>query len=221
MIKRVVKDKETPYLMMNKSAIYDNTLSFKAKGIFAYLLSRPDDWQFYEIEIAEHSTDGIASVKAGIKELIDKGYITRSSRRNEKGKFQGYSYEVYEVPPQVLDTAKERKQPNSSALKENKYFSFEEIKEIAGYYCKAYQEKFRKPHPSIDDEWKRRWVNELGNFAELCSLSVEDVLQMIDEYFSQEYKPGYDYNIRHFSSKGILENLAFQIGIDGFLVGSV
>jgi len=221
MIKRVVKDKETPYLMMNKSAIYDNTLSFKAKGIFAYLLSRPDDWQVYESEIVKHSTDGIASVKAGIKELIDKGYIIRFRIRNEKGKFQGYSYDVYEVPPQVLGTAKERKQPNSSALEENEYFSYEEIKEIAEHYCKAYQEKFRKPHPSIDDEWKMRWVNELGNFAELCSLSVEDILQMVDEYFEQEYEPGCDYNIRHFSSTGILKNLAFQIGIEGFLVGTV
>jgi len=216
-----VKDRETPYLMMNKCAIYDNTLSFKAKGILVYLLSRPDDWQIYESEIVKHSIDGLASIRAGIKELIDKGYIVRQRKRNEGGKFQGYLYNVYEVPPQVLDRIDEGKQCNNSALEKSSYFSYEEIKEIAEYYCKAYREKFGKPHPPIDDEWKRRWVNELGNFAENCSLSVEDIFRMIDEYFAQEFKPGYDYNIRHFSSTGILKNLAFEIGIDGFLVSAV
>ncbi|QPM68195.1 helix-turn-helix domain-containing protein [Atribacter laminatus] len=218
MIFRVAKSREIPYVMLNKCAIYDNSLSFKAKGVLVYLLSRPDDWQIYESEIVKHSTDGKASVRAGIKELITHGYVIRQRRRTEKGKFQGYIYNVYEVPPQALEAMEERKYTNDSALENSEYFSFEEIKEIAEHYCKAYQEKFGEPHPPIDDEWKKRWVNELGNFSELCSLSVVDVLQMIDEHFARELGEGYDYNIRHFASTGILKNLAFQIGVDSFLM---
>ncbi|WP_161938335.1 DnaD domain protein [Clostridium tepidiprofundi] len=95
---RVHKDKNNPYVMLNKYGIYDNRLSYKAKGILSYCLSRPDDWQFYEEEIAEHSTDGIASVRTGLKELMNAGYITRERLRDENGKFKGYEYVIYELP---------------------------------------------------------------------------------------------------------------------------
>lgn len=95
---RVQKDKENPYVQLHKKLVYDNSLSFKAKGILVYLLSRPDDWKVYENEIVKHSKDGKDSVSNGIKELIKAGYISRSERRTDGGKFGGYEYDVFEQP---------------------------------------------------------------------------------------------------------------------------
>jgi len=100
---RVIKDKDNPYVMLNKYVLYDKELSYKAKGILNYCMSRPDDWEFYEEEIAKHSTDGLASVKTGLKELIEKGYIVRNRKRDELGKFKGYEYLVYEVPQEIKE----------------------------------------------------------------------------------------------------------------------
>ena len=44
---RVIKDKSNPYVMLNKTCLRDEKLSWKAKGLHSYLLSLPDDWQIY------------------------------------------------------------------------------------------------------------------------------------------------------------------------------
>lgn len=106
---RVIKDKENPYVMINKYALYDKNLSYKAKGILSYCLSRPDNWEFYEEEIASHSTDGLASIKTGLKELREKGYILRTRKRDELGKFKGYEYLIYEFPQQLEELSKSPK----------------------------------------------------------------------------------------------------------------
>lgn len=100
---RVIKDRDNPYVMLNKYVLYDKELSYKAKGILNYCLSRPDNWEFYEEEISKHSTDGLASVKTGLKELIEKGYIVRKRKRDALGKFKGYEYLVYEMPQYIKD----------------------------------------------------------------------------------------------------------------------
>ena len=98
---RVIKDKENPYVMINKTFLNDENLSWKSKGLLAYILSLPDDWQLYECELVKHSKDGKDSLKSAIKELIQQGYIFRGDRvRNEKGHVTGYDYKVFEIPNQ-------------------------------------------------------------------------------------------------------------------------
>lgn len=95
---RIQKNKENPYVMINKEFLEDEKLSAKAKGILAYLLSLPDDWQIYEEELVKHFKDGIDSLRTGIKELVNIGYIERVRIRDEKGMLRAYDYSVYEVP---------------------------------------------------------------------------------------------------------------------------
>lgn len=94
-----VKKGEIPFVMVSKNIVNDSNLSAKAKGIMLYLLSKPDDWKFYETEITNNMKDGIDSIRAGIKELISAGYIVRTKRvRDDSGKLRNYEYEVYEEP---------------------------------------------------------------------------------------------------------------------------
>lgn len=88
------------FVTVHKNFIHDNNLTFKAKGILLYLLSRPDDWQIYESEILKHTKDGKDSLKSGIKELEEVGYVARTRKRNDKGHLNGYEYLVYEYPIQ-------------------------------------------------------------------------------------------------------------------------
>ena len=80
---RVVKNSN--FVVMDKTFLNDNRLSWKAKGIMAYMLSKPDNWTFYIDELIKHSTDGKASFRAGFKELRDNGYVKRYPvRKNNK-----------------------------------------------------------------------------------------------------------------------------------------
>jgi hypothetical protein len=97
-IARIRKNKNNPYVQMDKRPLQDVNLSWKAKGILAYLLSLPDDWQIYISEIEKHSTDKRGSTDTGFKELIKKGYIVKENVRNESGQFKGVNYSVYEKP---------------------------------------------------------------------------------------------------------------------------
>ena len=101
---RVVKDKENPYVMLNKQFLQDENLSWKSKGILAYLLSLPDDWQIYETELEKHSTDGLSSLRSGLKELMKNGYVNRIQNRNGKGQFVSYEYQVHEVSTEMRKT---------------------------------------------------------------------------------------------------------------------
>ena len=89
------------FVTVNKEFIHNNNLSWKAKGILLYLLSRPDDWQVYETELQKHSSDGRDSLRTGIKELEQAGYIHRTRKRNEKGQLKEYEYQVFEQPTQI------------------------------------------------------------------------------------------------------------------------
>ncbi|MDR3560502.1 MAG: helix-turn-helix domain-containing protein [Negativicutes bacterium] len=93
-----IHKRELPFVQVDKHFINDARLSYKAKGILLYLLSKPDDWKVYESEIAKHAADKLHSVRSGIKELIEFGYITRQKKRNEQNQFMGYDYNVFEQP---------------------------------------------------------------------------------------------------------------------------
>lgn len=40
-----VKKRPSNFVMMDKTFLEDDRLSYKAKGLLAYLLSKPDDWK--------------------------------------------------------------------------------------------------------------------------------------------------------------------------------
>ncbi len=63
-------------------------ISFKAKGVYAYLFSKPDGWDFASERIQKDSTDGRKAILAGLKELEDAGYLER--KKLQSGKIEYY-----------------------------------------------------------------------------------------------------------------------------------
>jgi hypothetical protein len=105
-------EKSRDFSIINNTGLRDRILSWKAKGLLAYLLSLPDDWQIYVEELSNHSRDGIDSTSSAMKELSKNGYILRERLRNEKGQLKNYLYIVYEVPQTVDITHVEPKREN-------------------------------------------------------------------------------------------------------------
>ena len=103
---RVKKDKNNPYLIMNKTGLNDNRLSLRAKGLLCYLLSKPDNWYINTKEISSNSSNGIRSVLSTINELVKFGYMYKHRFRSGNGAFHSYNYLVYERPesPDLIKT---------------------------------------------------------------------------------------------------------------------
>lgn len=94
-----VHKKNGDFFIMHKSVVETSKLSYKAKGILAYLLSKPDNWKVYLSDVENHSTDGRQAIQSGIKELEDAGYIYRKPAKDlETGKLTGWEWNVYETP---------------------------------------------------------------------------------------------------------------------------
>lgn len=74
---------EKDFTVISNEVLKRSDLSWKAKGILAYIFSLPDDWKIYLEEVANHSTDGIKSFRSGWKELENAGYVKRYPIRDE------------------------------------------------------------------------------------------------------------------------------------------
>ena len=76
------------FTVVPNSVIRDERLSYKARGIFLYLASLPDQWEISLRDIKNHSKkDGAVSVRTGVKELEDYGYLCYERRRGTSGTF--------------------------------------------------------------------------------------------------------------------------------------
>lgn len=83
--------------MIDTRPVLNEKLSWKAKGILTYLMSRPDGWEVSVADLVKRSTDGAASVRAGLKELRDAGHMRYFVSR-QQGQITGWHIEVYELP---------------------------------------------------------------------------------------------------------------------------
>ena len=98
------KQYQKGFTTVDNTVLNDTNLSWKAKGIFMYLLDQAETQEFfYETEIAKHSTDGLASLRSGLKELEQRGYLKRQRVRGKQGKFKGNEWILFETPPEMWD----------------------------------------------------------------------------------------------------------------------
>lgn len=98
---RVTKQKN--FSIISNVALNDPTLSMKARGIWATLLSKPDDWKIYVSHLAKTCADGEYSIYAGLKELKEAGYVEHIPIR-QNGKILRWEYVINEVPNKKQDT---------------------------------------------------------------------------------------------------------------------
>ena len=90
--------KVTNYTVMSNHHLTDRDLSFKAKGLMSYMLSRPDDWDFTIAGLSRLNKDGRDAIGRIIQELESHGYLERIRRRQSKGTFGTMEYVLHEQP---------------------------------------------------------------------------------------------------------------------------
>lgn len=100
------------YTTINNTICKDKRLSWKAKGIWLYAFSRPDDWEFNMQDLVNQSTDKTDSVTTGIKELENAGYLRRTRKRNVDGTLGNAEWFFHETPCEIKEIILKRENPN-------------------------------------------------------------------------------------------------------------
>lgn len=125
---RVQKNKDNPYVMINKECIKDDNLTWAAKGLHTYLLSLPDDWTIYVNELVKHTSAGRDHTYTVIRELIKFGYMQRFEYRY-KGQVISSEYIVYETAIDVDESRLTKKMATIIKVEkdsEGNYIPFDE-----------------------------------------------------------------------------------------------
>ncbi|AWY05308.1 helix-turn-helix DNA binding domain protein [Microbacterium phage Cinna] len=102
------------FAQIANAALRDKRLSWKARGLLAYLLSHREGWRTSVARLEREAPDGRDSVRAGLNELIEHGYVTRSEDRirDARGRLGDYEYTVTDFPTTGFPTQGEPTQEN-------------------------------------------------------------------------------------------------------------
>lgn len=94
--------KRERFVVIDKTGIEDGRLSFRATGILAYLLSKPNDWTISYRDLIQRKTEGKTAVLRALRELEDAGYLQRE-RKHIAGRYQ-WEQVLFEVPHNEPET---------------------------------------------------------------------------------------------------------------------
>lgn len=91
--------KNVGFTQISNEVLERPDMSLKAKGLLAYLLSKPDGWEFTIGSVTKWcGSDGKDSVRSGLSELESLGYLTIGEEQRESGKYVGGDWTVSDRP---------------------------------------------------------------------------------------------------------------------------
>jgi len=86
------------YAITPNELLNNKEISLKAKGLFGFLQSKPDNWSFSIERIAKQTKDGKDGIRTAILELEKSKYLQRKPRKNSNGEWDGYDYILADKP---------------------------------------------------------------------------------------------------------------------------
>ena len=76
---------ENHFTVIRNDVLRDNRLSYRARGILASILSRPDNWKVSRDTLAREGREGRDAINTAINELCEAGYIQRQKTQRNDG----------------------------------------------------------------------------------------------------------------------------------------
>lgn len=90
--------KQDHFTILDNAALNDERLSFRARGVLAYILSKPDDWRTTSVALARVAKEGRDAIRAALNELKAAGYVVYEKIRDAATGRIATICTVYEVP---------------------------------------------------------------------------------------------------------------------------
>ena len=202
------------YILNNRNLLY------KAVGLYVQILQYQNSptHKIYMSSLQTYKTDKESSVRSGINELINEGFLTSEAIRNERGQLKGKRYIVHAKPIEKTTIEPKRENPVSENIvrkskigcKENKKKENIEVEEeakiISLYYETFKLEKRKMPHTlrllkeyayKFDfDLWEEIFISasgeDISNKFKYVRSVIEDLVKE-NIYTLNEYKKRADH----------------------------
>lgn len=148
------------------------------------MLSLPDNWDFKENSIKALATDGISSVRSGLKELMNKGYLIREPIR-EGNLIVDWQYTLIDSPRNLENLKIENlklenlKLENLNPIKLNTNSTKKELNKNNINVCKHKYGEYS--HVLLTDK-------EHTHLIELYGDSLNEHIKILDEYIETSGK---------------------------------
>lgn len=85
------------FAQISNGALRDKTLTLRARGLLAMMLSYPPGWSISSERLALGCIEGRDAVRRVLRELEEHGYLVREKYRNESGQWV-HNQIVYDTP---------------------------------------------------------------------------------------------------------------------------
>lgn len=178
MVVRINKTKD--YTVMSNSHFKEKGMSLKSKGLLSLMLSLPEDWDYSISGLAALSQDGKDSISNALKELESFGYLTRTQCLDEKGRFAGYDYNIYETKQSPLKECPLAENPstenplqyNTNTNKELNNKCIDVLSEIVNYL----NEKAKTSYKETTESTKRHILARLHD-----GFTLDNIKSVIDK----------------------------------------
>jgi hypothetical protein len=120
---------ERDFTVLPNRALRDPYLSYRARGVLAYVLSMPDNWRTSADTLARQGLEGRDAIRAAINELIRAGYARRVKAQDERGRYTTELH-FYDTPKAVHILGKlrgKREEPTTENQSSENQSSKEEL----------------------------------------------------------------------------------------------
>ena len=103
---------QSGFAMLDNDVLQDPRLSYRARGVLAAILSRPDSWRTDADSLAREGKEGRAAILTALRELADAGYVERTRIQDRKTGRWSTTSTVFDRPKLVGVSATEVRFPN-------------------------------------------------------------------------------------------------------------
>lgn len=167
---KIKVNKQSNFTMVSNHVLRNANLSLKAKGLYAYMWSLPEDWDYSVSGLTKVLKEGRDAINEALKELEREGYLVRTILRSG-GKFSDMDYMLNETPspftgfPHTVNPLTENpQQSNTIQTKEKKTKDpFPTEKGRASKKSSSYDEVFNAPENEHIREALIKWVKACKN----------------------------------------------------------
>ena len=123
--KITIKKFDCGFTQISNIVLVDPNLSIKAKGLYCYLMSKPEGWEFFTSNMEKELGLSFRQIRVLLKELTEYGLVVRH-QVNQDGMFGGVIYEfinpteIHKIPStQKCDDGKTVSQINTNTESNN------------------------------------------------------------------------------------------------------
>jgi hypothetical protein len=134
---------ESHFTILSNDLLRCRTLSLRARGLLAMLLSYPDNWRTSAENLAKVCVEGRDAIRSALAELEAAGYIRRQKTQDEEGRWSTATI-VYDTPQPSPGSSTIHPQPATDNQASETQASKEELTKKDGVKKSAVNSRVRR-----------------------------------------------------------------------------